>query len=392
MDKKRIVIVDDEPIIRRSLNRVLTAAGFVCQEAASGSEALEMMKNTGFALALFDISMPGMSGVELLREVRTNWPDTWVMMLTALTDAPSAVQCMKLGAFDYMTKPFDCKDVLNIVQRAVTKREEALLLQEQRKQFDAKVRKMIVNENESKAEFLLSVAHEIKTPLTSIIASSEMLMEDVESASVTQKQNLIDCIVKSSWKLSSKITEMTDAVNPNKECLKVEYEPLEVTELLREIVREEKRYFDLKGQAIELDLPSSLPLIIADGKMFVKIIQNLLLFSSNVAAQDGKVIMRVSLGNAGRDLNIAVIDTSNAISSEESDFLFLPCYDVLHDIERPNTTGFGLELSIARKYAEAHRGTLRHIAGKIDGSILIFSMPVEPDASQYAQAMGISLQ
>jgi DNA-binding response OmpR family regulator len=112
----RVLVVDDEPIIRKSLNRTLTAAGYKCREASNGQEALVLLHDVVFDLVLLDIGMPGMSGVELLPQLKIYWPDTWVMMLTAIMDTSTAVRCMKSGATDYLTKPFDCENVLKAVK------------------------------------------------------------------------------------------------------------------------------------------------------------------------------------------------------------------------------------------------------------------------------------
>ena len=118
----KVLIVDDEPIIRKSLDRTLIGAGYKCRQASNGREALALLHEGVFDLVLLDIGMPGMSGVELLQQVRINWPDTWVIMLTAITDTSTAVQCMKSGATDYLTKPFDCENVLQAVKNILEKK------------------------------------------------------------------------------------------------------------------------------------------------------------------------------------------------------------------------------------------------------------------------------
>jgi K+-sensing histidine kinase KdpD len=377
----KVLIVDDEPIIRKSLDRTLIGAGYKCRQASNGREALALLHEVVFDLVLLDIGMPGMSGVELLQQVKINWPDTWVIMLTAITDTSTAVQCMKSGATDYLTKPFDCENVLQAVKNILEKRESELLKKERQQRFHEKMRSMIVRENELRAEFLLGVVHEVRTPLTSIIASTELLMEDDKSVSTAQKQNLFDCIAKSSWALNNKITEISDVMNPHHEQLTLEYEPIDVLFLLKEITNQWAANLDRKKQTLELVAPDMLPMVIADGKMFVRIIYNLLSYSSTYSPRMSRIILRVSANDTL--LNIEVIDTSPPVTEEERDFIFQPCYGSQSQEDRPDTAKFGIDLALAKKYVEAHGGGLRVVPGISIGNAFIFSCPVQQKIDKF---------
>ena len=120
--QESILIVDDEPTIRRLLKQVLTDDGYHCDEACNAEEAVEKLKDNSISLVLLDVKMPGRSGVELLPEIKASFPHTAVVMATAIGDASIAVQCMKHGAYDYLAKPFSLDDVLLSVGRALEKR------------------------------------------------------------------------------------------------------------------------------------------------------------------------------------------------------------------------------------------------------------------------------
>jgi putative two-component system response regulator len=117
-----ILIVDDEQPIRALLRHVLVAQQYHCQEACNAEEALEKLKNDAISLVLLDIKMPGKSGVDLLPEIRASFPDTAVIMATAMSDTDIAVRCMKAGAYDYISKPFGIDEVAISVGRALERR------------------------------------------------------------------------------------------------------------------------------------------------------------------------------------------------------------------------------------------------------------------------------
>ncbi len=115
--KRRILIVDDETGVRESLRMVLKDA-YDSVAVASGADALEALANGPFDVVLLDIVMPGMDGLELLEEVRSRYPRVPVIMLTATKTVKTAVGAMKLGAFDYVTKPFDVDELRVILDKA----------------------------------------------------------------------------------------------------------------------------------------------------------------------------------------------------------------------------------------------------------------------------------
>ncbi len=138
-EQENILIVDDEESIRRLLLQKLSSEGYQCNEASNADQALEKLRNDAFSLVILDIRMPGKSGIKLLPEIKTGYPDTAVVMATATTDVNVAIQCMKQGAHDYITKPFNLEEVILSVDRALEKRRLELEIKEYRRHLEEKV-------------------------------------------------------------------------------------------------------------------------------------------------------------------------------------------------------------------------------------------------------------
>ncbi len=119
---QRILIVDDEDIVVRSTVRILEGAGHLLRTAHDATEALRELAHASFDLAILDIMMPGIDGIELLRRIKESYPDTEVIMFTGLAQVATAVGCMKLGAIDYLSKPFDPDQLRVAVSRALEHR------------------------------------------------------------------------------------------------------------------------------------------------------------------------------------------------------------------------------------------------------------------------------
>ncbi len=118
----RCLVVDDEPRLRRVLVRLLEGEGFACAEAGSGVEALQELAKGPVPLVISDLRMPEMDGVTLLREIITRWPETAVIVVTAVAEVESAVACLQMGALDYVAKPFHLDEVRARVSQALDKR------------------------------------------------------------------------------------------------------------------------------------------------------------------------------------------------------------------------------------------------------------------------------
>ena len=118
----RCLVVDDEPRLRQVLVRLMETDGFACRQAGSGVEALARLREEPATLVLTDLRMPQMDGIELLREVRARYPDTAVVLITAIADVDVAVSCLNIGAMDYLTKPFNLEEVRARVTQALEKR------------------------------------------------------------------------------------------------------------------------------------------------------------------------------------------------------------------------------------------------------------------------------
>ena len=115
----RVFAVDDEPGIRQLLEGTLSQAGYDVVTADSVDAALEIIAQEGIGLVLADIRMPWKTGIDLLKEVSSSHPDVGVIMVSGVTDLGIAMDAIRLGAYDYITKPFQVEDMLVKVQRAV---------------------------------------------------------------------------------------------------------------------------------------------------------------------------------------------------------------------------------------------------------------------------------
>ena len=145
----KILVVDDEPQILTLVSRFLRRSGYDVHAAGGGVSALEHLKTTSFALVLSDLKMPNVDGLRLLEEVRTHYPDTIFVLMTAFGTIDSVVSVLRRGAYDYLTKPLGLEDLVTTVGRAL---EHRTVLLENRRLMEFLQEKTVVLEHLHRSE------------------------------------------------------------------------------------------------------------------------------------------------------------------------------------------------------------------------------------------------
>jgi len=136
----RILIVDDEEAIRELLAEYFQAPEYVCRTAGNASEAMQLLAEENFHVALCDILMPGLNGLELLSLIKAMEADIEVIMLTSISDVKVAVSALRIGACDYVLKPFNGEELIITVNRALERRRLSIENRNYRRSLEQKVR------------------------------------------------------------------------------------------------------------------------------------------------------------------------------------------------------------------------------------------------------------
>lgn len=177
------MIVDDEEMIRASIQAFLGRVGYECLTAESALEALELLKGQSFELVISDITMPQMDGIQFMQEVKRSSPDLDFIIMTGYASDYAYVDIIGAGAADYMTKPFEMTELRAKVERIERERKILQELKETNYQLEFAIERaneMAVKAelaSLAKSEFLANMSHEIRTPLNGVIGFTDMLLE-----------------------------------------------------------------------------------------------------------------------------------------------------------------------------------------------------------------------
>ena len=165
--QNEVLVVDDEPSVRDIVARGLGFNGFTCASASSSNEALSLIEAHPPAVVISDINMPGHSGFWLLQQIKSRWPDTSVIMLTAVDDTQSAVNCLTQGADDYIVKPINLKELAFSVSKALEKRRLII----ENKEYQRNLEILVEERTNDLRKTLQQLKHSYDMTLQALVAS-----------------------------------------------------------------------------------------------------------------------------------------------------------------------------------------------------------------------------
>lgn len=173
---KHILVVDDEPLVRRSLSEFLTLQGYTVSSASNGKEALELLKTYTADIVISDIKMPELDGIQLLKHIKKEHADTPVILITGYGSIENAVRAVKEGAYDYVTKPIVDSEIKIVIERLIEKRqlqEENIKLKEQLSASSVRERFHNIVGKDEKMQKIYSLIEAITTTRTTVLIHGE---------------------------------------------------------------------------------------------------------------------------------------------------------------------------------------------------------------------------
>ena len=221
-------------------------------------------------------------------------------------------------------------------------------------------------------DFASVISHELKTPLTSIIAAADLLSEEIQGGATEAQRRLIQNIVHSAHSLQARLDELLDASKRGVREPRLQLKLLDIKLLFGDIKAQVSPIVKSKGQSLILDLPDSLPVVEADGERLNQVLLNLLTNASKFTPEGGRIILRANKRDA--NLVVEVQDNGIGIPKDKQAKLFQP-YSRLES-DRQRYPGQGLGLALAKQIVELHGGKIWVNSELGKGSTFAFSLPV----------------
>ncbi|MBN2238487.1 MAG: hypothetical protein JW712_01830 [Dehalococcoidales bacterium] len=239
------------------------------------------------------------------------------------------------------------------------------------------IRDELQRQDELRTGFLHSVAHELKTPLTSLLSSAELLQEDIDSITVSQRDRIINNIQRSANSMDRRVTELLDFARARNETIKLVLEPASLETPLTTAIERMIPIFQDRQQTLTVDIQDSLPLVGADTDKIEQVILNLLSNASKYSSPESEIGIQARRANG--DIVVDVMDSANIIDENDREKIFEPYYRGKTNNSDGRLPGLGLGLAISKQIVELHNGRIwvKSIPGK--GNVFSFSIPVISD-------------
>jgi signal transduction histidine kinase len=400
-DISRVLVVDDEEIVRFVFRETLTEKGFFVIEAKDGGEALARFASGGIDAVLLDLKMPGMDGIETMKRLKELDPDVPVIMVTAFGDIATAVEAIKMGAYDFVEKPPQISRIMVTLERAI----EKSLLERRVKKLGKSVEETetlravcekLKEMDRLKTVFLSSFSHELKTPLTSIVGYARLVdkklgkvlaaagRDDGQSARELDlaKKNA-GIIITEAEKLTGLINNILDITEMESGSTQWRRERLSLALHIGEAAVPVAEICRKKGLKFIMDVEEGLPEVMGDRSRLLRVMNNL--FSNAVKfTEKGAVTVTarlvscpaVSGESGGTSIMVSVGDTGQGITGKDMESIFeIFCQTGDGLTDKPG--GIGLGLPLCRQIIERHGGRIWAESEYGNGSVFTFTLPVE---------------
>jgi signal transduction histidine kinase len=368
-------VIDDELGIREGCRRVLSPLGFIVDVAENGTDGLRKVQSKNFDLVLLDVMMPDITGVDLLQPIHERDSDTVCIIITGYATIELAVQAVKRGAYDFISKPFSADTLILAVSQGLERRRLSLetkrlqTMEAEAKEL-ARAKEELERLDRMKSAFMLTVAHELRAPVAAIQGYLRLILGGYADA---QKQR--EMLERSDHRASEllaliedllSLARIKDTAPTDKRILVPVRDVLnQVAELLQ--VEAAKKQISFSVQA------DSEPVVSATREHVRQIWMNLISNAIRYTPEGGRV--SVSMSVQDQLLRGSVEDTGIGISPEDQAKIFDEFYRTSAAKEMV-TGGTGLGLAIVKRIVETYGGSLRLESAVGKGSRFEFTLPV----------------
>ncbi|HTY38132.1 MAG TPA: response regulator [Bacteroidota bacterium] len=361
--KIRVLIADDEDSLRSTIAAWLGDEGFAVEQASDGLAAIKQIQTKDFDIALLDIKMPGANGLEVLRFIRKNSPGTDTVMMTAMSDVNMAVEAMKLGAKEYLTKPIDLDQLVPQLRALMLKRDA-----------EERIRQL-------QAEHTARLLYDLHNPISGLRQSIGYLMKEMAGPLSEHQRELLGYMTTSIDRVIGLLTDMMDLTKLEAGRVRLNKGISDVADLVQEVAHE--FHIPLQSSNITIDIhpESDLPTIEFDRQKIHQVLENLLSNAVRTTPVKGvvvihirKVAMVMEEGQQPADyVMISVFNSGPGIAPDELAGMFDRYRNVTAGKDDQKTN---LGLIICQRIVEAHSGRIWAESEPNKGATISFVLPV----------------
>ena len=375
--KERILVIDDEVGIRSGCQRALMPHGYQVEVAATGQEGLAKLREDGFALVLLDVMMPDVSGIDLLEPILAHDPDVVCIIITGFGTVELAVQAIKLGAYDFISKPFTADTLSLTVEKGLERRQlqkEARRLQ----QIEEEARRLsqekaILEElDRIKSTFMLTVAHELRAPIAAIESYLTVILQGY--ASLEEQRPMLERAAQRARELLDLVGDLLSLAKLKQLKEDSKKQKVSLEEILDEVVGLHTTEAQQKQITLQVETCPCLP-VTANPAHIKQLWTNLISNAIKYTSAGDKITVRLFPDDEGAVVG-EVQDSGIGIAEEDLPHLFQEFFRT-DQAKAVTPHGTGLWLSIVKQIVELMGGNIRVESELGKGTRFTFYLPAD---------------
>lgn len=363
-----VLIIDDESTIRDGCRQALEKSGYCVLDAGEGDEGIKIAREAKPDVALIDLKIPGISGMEIIEILCRDVPDMVLVMITGYATIVSAVEAIQKGTYDYLPKPFSPDQLRAVVRRAVEHRN-----------LKIETRRLREEKERMEKSFITFVSHEMRSPLVVIRQYIEALRAVAGDRLDRDMAEIIERCSARIQNLETLVEHWLDISRIGEGSFVWKKEPLNLLRLIGQSAEEMAPICSGKGIDLRMDLPDHLPEILGDQESLLRVFTNIIGNAAKYTPAKGRIT--VSAKSDDYHVTVHVADTGAGMPADKLPFIFEPFYRVKGKEEQQRGTGLGL--TFCKKIMELHGGVILAASTEGQGStfLLKFLTHMRPEQS-----------
>lgn len=377
-----LLVVDDEPGVLRTVHDLLRI-DYQVVTCESGADALDILRTSpAIDVIMSDQRMPGMTGVEVLRQAREIRPETTRLLFTAYTDIRTVVDAINQGhVFRYLAKPWEPEELEAMVRQAVE--HHNLIVEKNRLLAELQeTNTKLVEANRLKGAFIEVASHELNTPVTVVLGMLELWrMTQGKNASPTERQ-WVERIGAAAGRLARTVERMLKLVRNRDFSYSLQREPLDLEKLIRNAIDELSPYLELRGQSVVVEVEPGLGPMQADTSKIGDVLTNLLANAVKFTPDGGTIHVKAFVEEAAADwVRVSITDQGMGVPPDDQSHLFEPFFTGFDTLRHSSgdyqfgKRGIGLGLWLVKTFVELHGGRVEVSSTLGQGSTFAFLLP-----------------
>ena len=383
--RAKILVIDDEKGIREGCGRALEPQGFEVFKAATLQEGLEWVQRQNFDLVLLDVMLPDGRGVTLLEPIHAQDPDTVCIIITGYATVELAVEAIKLGAYDFIAKPFTADQLLLTVNQGVEKRQLSLEAKrlgqiEQQAAELARAKADMERLDQQKSAFMTTVAHELRSPIGGAQSLLRTILRGLAGELNDQQRQMLQRVETRLDTLLELVNDLLDlaaskTLESDQPLVSVALAPL-----VQKVVEVYAVEAQAKGVQLKLDAPEQTSPVWGTPDGLERVFSNLVGNAIKYTPEGGQV--SVTLREEAGQVEVVVADSGLGIPEADLPHLFEEFFRA-KNAKRSGITGTGLGLSIVKQLVDRFEGQIQVESREGQGST--FTVNLRPAAGEWAE-------